>query len=202
MPIPTLFSALSTTANSNSPQGSETPQQIDDHLRQIYAFLKSIFDNSGNGWTSPYAVGNALNASNLTSGVVPSARLPQALQSANSGTYTPVLTAVENCSNLIERQCQWARIGNVVLVSGRFARTSGGAGSLAFRMSLPVVSNFDSSEKLGGTAAQDTSIPGPIGDLPFAVVADPATDSAKFVQYDGSSASTRSYSFSFMYLVI
>jgi hypothetical protein len=55
MPVPNLFTSINTTPASNSPAGSESPQQIDDHLRQIYAFLKSIYDNAGNGWVSPYA---------------------------------------------------------------------------------------------------------------------------------------------------
>ena len=54
MPIPTLFSDLSTTPASNSPAGSDSPTVLDDHQRALYAFIASVYANSGNGWTSPY----------------------------------------------------------------------------------------------------------------------------------------------------
>lgn len=54
MPIPTAFSDLSTTAASNSPAGGDSPIDGDNHIRFAYACLASIYNNSGNGWTSPY----------------------------------------------------------------------------------------------------------------------------------------------------
>jgi hypothetical protein len=55
MPTPTVITDLSTTAASNFPAGSDAPSTIDDVLRAHAAFLASIRDNSGNGWTSLYA---------------------------------------------------------------------------------------------------------------------------------------------------
>lgn len=70
MAVPTSFSDLSTTAASNSPSGSETPAEGDNHFRITYAFLRSILDNSGNGWTSPYwaltATGPSISATTVT----------------------------------------------------------------------------------------------------------------------------------------
>lgn len=55
MPVPTLVTDLSTTAASNSPAGSENVfPDLDNYLRALSAFLASIRDNSGNGWSSPY----------------------------------------------------------------------------------------------------------------------------------------------------
>lgn len=55
MPVPTLFSDLSTTVASNSPSGSENVfPNLDDYIRFINAALASIKANSGNGWVSPY----------------------------------------------------------------------------------------------------------------------------------------------------
>lgn len=67
MPVPTSFSDLSTTVASNSPSGSETPGDGDNHLRTIYALLASIYGNSGNGWSSPYLTsGSPTITGNLT----------------------------------------------------------------------------------------------------------------------------------------
>ena len=44
MPVPTLWSQLSTTAASNDPASSENASTADDHLRQIYAFLRTLYD--------------------------------------------------------------------------------------------------------------------------------------------------------------
>jgi hypothetical protein len=51
MPIPSAITDLSTTPASNSPAGSETPIEGDNHLRTIYAFIKQLYDGitaSGN----------------------------------------------------------------------------------------------------------------------------------------------------------
>lgn len=46
MPVPSSINDLSTTAASNSPQGSEPALPLmDDHIRQIYAFLAFLRDN-------------------------------------------------------------------------------------------------------------------------------------------------------------
>lgn len=42
MPVPTSISDLSTTAGSNPPSGSETPQEGDNHLRAAYSFIRQL----------------------------------------------------------------------------------------------------------------------------------------------------------------
>lgn len=56
MAVPTLFSNLSTTPGTNVAyiSGSDSPIVLDDHLRTVYAFIASVYANSGNGWASPY----------------------------------------------------------------------------------------------------------------------------------------------------
>ncbi len=56
MAVPSTFADLSTTPASNSGLISDSTavNQIDNHAQSIYAFLGSIYTNSGNGWTSPY----------------------------------------------------------------------------------------------------------------------------------------------------
>ena len=56
MAVPSTFADLSTTPASNSGLISDSTavNQIDNHAQSIYAFLGSIYTNSGNGWASPY----------------------------------------------------------------------------------------------------------------------------------------------------
>lgn len=44
MSVPTAWNDLSTTAASNQPAGSETASTMDDHFRQVYAFLRTLYD--------------------------------------------------------------------------------------------------------------------------------------------------------------
>lgn len=133
MPVPSLFTALATTPASNSPAGSETPQQIDEHLRQIYAFLKSIFENTGNGWATPYA-------------------LPSQLPS--SGFYTPTMSIVGNVSTVIAGSAFWQRVGNIVSISGVFTATTSGLTSGSINILTPVASDFTSATDCAGVVGQ------------------------------------------------
>lgn len=56
MPIPTVFTDLSTTPGSNSPAGGDAVfPDLDNYLRIIEAMLASIYANTAtNGWVSPY----------------------------------------------------------------------------------------------------------------------------------------------------
>ena len=48
MPVPTTIASLSTTASANPPAGN-TPAlpEMDDHIRQAYAFIRSVSDSVG-----------------------------------------------------------------------------------------------------------------------------------------------------------
>jgi hypothetical protein len=56
MAVPSTFADLSATPASNSGliSDSSSVNTIDDHLRSVYAFIASIYANSGNGWASPF----------------------------------------------------------------------------------------------------------------------------------------------------
>lgn len=47
MAVPTAFTDLSTTAASNPPASTDARTVADDHLRQVYAFIRSLYDTKG-----------------------------------------------------------------------------------------------------------------------------------------------------------
>ncbi len=200
MPVPTLITDLSTTIASNSPAGGDTPADGDNHIRALAAFIASIMANSGNGWTSPYAVATALNASNLTSGTVPTARLPTDLQTASAGTYTPTLTAITNVTSLTPFVCQWMRVGSVVAVSGLLVMDPTAANTnTQWGMSLPVASNFAASEQCGGTGASKD-----VSDVTMTalITADSANDRANFSTRSSADTGSNQWAFSFTYRIV
>jgi len=90
MPVPTTFSALSTTPASNSPAGSDAPSVLDDHQRALYAFIASIYANSGNGWTTPYL---PLAGGTITGAVgFSGAGAITGYATTSKGTWTPTAT--------------------------------------------------------------------------------------------------------------
>ena len=44
MPVPSAIADLSTTPGSNSPVGADSPNVLDDHIRTIYAFIRTLSD--------------------------------------------------------------------------------------------------------------------------------------------------------------
>lgn len=44
MAVPTSISELSTTPGSNSPVGADAPSVLDDHIRTVYAFIRTLSD--------------------------------------------------------------------------------------------------------------------------------------------------------------
>ena len=44
MPVPSAIADLSTTPGSNSPVGADSPSVLDDHLRTVYAFIRTLSD--------------------------------------------------------------------------------------------------------------------------------------------------------------
>ena len=59
-----------------------------------------------------------------------------------SGTYTPTGAIVTNLDSVTPSVSMWIRVGNVVTVSGSAVVDPTASGSLSFRLSLPVASNF------------------------------------------------------------
>jgi hypothetical protein len=71
MAVPSTFADLSTTPASNSGLISDSTNvnEIDNHVRALQAFVASISQNTGNGWTSPYlTVANPSYTGTLTGG--------------------------------------------------------------------------------------------------------------------------------------
>lgn len=71
MAVPSTFADISTTPGSNSGLISDASavNVVDDHFRSVYAFIASVYANSGNGWASPYlAAANPSYTGALTGG--------------------------------------------------------------------------------------------------------------------------------------
>lgn len=69
-----------------------------------------------------------------------------------SGLYTPTLTNTTNVAASTAYECQYARIGDVVIVSGKVDVDPTAAASTVLTISLPVASNLANPEQLAGTA--------------------------------------------------
>lgn len=140
MPVPANISNLSTTAGSNPPTGSETPQEGDNHLRAAYSFIRQISDRI-DGTTPANVTVNNLTVNGTLDGVF------------GSGTYTPTGFTGANMASVTPGKAQWIRAGTQVVVSGTatFDPTAGSATTSA-TLSLPVAATFASSADLGGVA--------------------------------------------------
>lgn len=185
MPIPTSFTDLSTTAASNSPAGGDTPAEGDNHIRTIYAFLRSIFSNSGNGWTSPY---------------VASSSLP----TLTSGTYTPTATMVTNMTSATAGVAQYIRVGNIVYVTGVINSVdvaSSPAALSVIDISLPIASNLAAVDDLNGVGAMNWEATGVVSTVN--IIANTTDDRASLRFFPLSDpASTKRLTYTFAYSVI
>lgn len=178
MPIPTSFTDLSTTPSSNSPGGGESPSDGDNHVRQIYAFLRSIMSNSGNGWTSPYAP----------------------TSTTTSGTYTPTYTGVSNVSASSPALHQWLRVGNTVTVSGGGTiDPTNNAAATILGISLPVASNFSAASNCAGVAY---GYNGSSEGQQAGISADTTNDRAELSFVELASGANNTWTYSFTYTII
>lgn len=73
-----------------------------------------------------------------------------------TGTYTPTLSSLANCTSATASVAQWMQLGNVVTVSGSIQLTPANTTSVfLLYMSIPVVANFlAASSKAGGVASR------------------------------------------------
>lgn len=114
-----------------------------------------------------------------------------------SGTYTPTLTNVANLDSSTAYACQYLRVGYSVTVSGRVdINPTLAATTTQLGISLPVASDFASSNECGGTAAA-SGIAGQVA----AIRADAANNRAELVFTAGDVTDQPMY-FSFTYTVI
>lgn len=87
---------------------------------------------------------------------VKEADLDVLLGAIGSGTYTPIVTAFANATDVDERAAHWIRIGNIVTVSGVLGNVDITAAGVEtdLRLTLPAASNFpDSSDGASGVVA-------------------------------------------------
>lgn len=102
-----------------------------------------------------------------------------------SGTYTPTGTIVTNLDSVTPVVSTYVRVGNVVCVFGRVGVDPTASGSLSFRLSLPIASNFGSTTDATG-----------YGQIFSPFVQADATNDALLVTIPNNSVST-SYTFFF-----
>lgn len=116
-----------------------------------------------------------------------------------SGTYTPTVTAVANCTATSSGPCNWIRVGNVVTVSGIVAIDPTVAATLtSVGISLPIASNLaTNASTCAGVAANSNSL-GYSG----AITADLTNDRAQLDATVDTDVSNQAWSFSFTYVVL
>lgn len=114
-----------------------------------------------------------------------------------SSTYTPTLTNEANLDASTARECQYFRIGNMVVVSGSVSIDPTAPATLTqLGISLPIASNFGANEDCGG-AASASGIAGQCA----AIYADPTNDRARLQLISGD-VTNQAMFFTFAYAVI
>jgi len=103
--------------------------------------------HSGTLTASPATVGTELATLNQVIAVAPI-----------SGTYSPTLTAIANCSGVTQGSCTYTRIGNLINVSVRFSLTDLALTTdTSFRVSLPVNRTSSASVSAIGSGVINSS---------------------------------------------
>lgn len=211
MPVPSSINDLSTTAGSNSPAGSEGPQEGDNYIRALSSFIAGLRDQL-NGTSDTGTVKNA-----TFSGTMAGAASWSSLQvflsglSSTTGTfsgavtasnligseYTPTLTNETNVSASTAFACRYIRVSNTIYVSGRLdIDPTSGSSTTIVGISLPVATTFSAATKCTGTAVMDS----PIQNMAAVIFADTTNNRAKFSGLVGASdLSNRSWYFNFSY---
>lgn len=183
MPVPTNISDLSTTAGSNPPSGSETPQEGDNHLRAAYSFIRQISDRM-DGTTSFNAsfIGNVTlgDAAADTVTINGTTTFPLAVTTHTfgakvgnvsradtatldwyeEGSFTPALSFAGGTTGLTyaSRSGAFTRIGNIVFYSlSMQVATKGSSTGFAAIGGLPYA------------ASSQTCMSGSVGAFNFAV---------------------------------
>lgn len=124
--------------------------------------------------------------------------LLQALLSALAySTYTPTLTNVANLAASTAYQCQYLRVGSVVIVSGKVdVDPTAPAVLTRLGLSLPVASNIGAAEDVGGTAFASA-----IAGQGAAILGDAANNRAELSWISGDITNQPMF-FSFAYRII
>ena len=114
-----------------------------------------------------------------------------------SGAYTPTLTNVANLDASTAYECQYLRVGSVVVVSGKVdVDPTLAATSTQLGISLPIVSNLGASEDCAGTA-----FAAGVAGQGAAILGDTANDRAQ-MQWVSGDLANRGMFFIFAYQVL
>lgn len=114
------------------------------------------------------------------------------------GTYTPTLYNTTNVAASTAFACQYVRILDMVIVSGRFdVDPTAASVATVMGMDLPIASNFSSNINLGGSAFCNNS-----AGLGASILADSTNDRATFQWVHNADTANRAWSFIFMYRII
>lgn len=111
-----------------------------------------------------------------------------------SGTYTPTATVVSNLDSVTPNSMAWTRVGNVVFVEGLVSVDPTAAGTVSYRITLPVASNFSLARQLNGTCITTVASIG--------FVTGDATNDAALVTATNAVTTSHSHIFTFGYEVI
>lgn len=81
---------------------------------------------------------------------------------SDGGVWTPNLTNTLNIDASVAYDCNYQRIGNTVVFSGRVDVDPTAASGILLGMSLPIASNFTAAQNAGGAGAISTNVAVPI----------------------------------------
>jgi hypothetical protein len=120
-----------------------------------------------------------------------------ALIQVYTGVYTPTLTGVANVAASTAYSCQYVRVGDVVIVSGKLDLDPTAATTLTqLGISLPVTSNIGAEEDCAGSAGSPVILSG------AAIRGDAGNNRAEFAWTTGLDVTNQSWFFQFMYQII
>jgi hypothetical protein len=115
-----------------------------------------------------------------------------------SGTYTPTITPGANVAASLAYVHSWIRIGSVVHVAGKVDITPTAANAdTQLGVSLPIASNFGSSELLAGCGAAPLANP-----MQSAAIIGDVANHRALVEWRTTESVNRGYWYQFSYLVV
>ena len=129
--------------------------------------------------------------------LAPEPEIPETILSAG-GTYTPTLTNTLNLAASTPLSCQYIQVGSVVMVSGRVqVDPTALTVNTALNMSLPVASNLQDTNQLGGTGM--VILPSTLDHV--AITGDATNNNALF-EWNPTTTDNKPMTFIFAYRVI
>jgi hypothetical protein len=130
MAVPTTFAELSTTAASNPPADTEGVSEGDNQFRQVYAFIRSLYEGSTSGQISFPAVQNTSALANV-------------LDDYEEGSFTPTDASGASLT-FTAATGRYTKIGRLVFVKMRIVYPTTVSSADAILSGLPFSSSNDS----------------------------------------------------------